>query len=328
MSIETWLVTGGTGFFGRSLLRHWLAQSTRGRSIPQVAVLSRDPAGFLNRYPEFADLPWLSFHAGDVLIPESLPRAAFTHVVHAATDSALGPRIAPLDLFRTIVDGTRNLLDLAVVTGARRFLLTSSGAVYGPQPPELPALPEEWPGSPALGSPANAYGLGKRAAEHLCALYLHAHDIETVIARCFAFVGPDLPLDVHFAIGNFIRDALRGTEIVIAGDGTPVRSYLDQRDLAQWLLTILEKGVAGRAYNVGSDLAVTIEELAYLVRDAIEPDLPVRKLGNSSGNAARNRYLPDISRARNELALDVTVPLTDAIAYCAQTVMARGNPQG
>lgn len=327
MTTGTWLITGGTGFFGRALLRHWLAQSANGNPVPQVVVLSRDPAGFLNQYPEFSGLPWLAFHAGNVLAPDSLPRAAFSHVLHAATDSTLGPRIAPLDLFRLIVDGTRNLLDLAVVTGARRFLLTSSGAVYGPQPPDLPALPEEWPGSPDPGNPANAYGIGKRAAEHLCALYQHAHGIETVIARCFAFVGPDLPLDVHFAIGNFIRDALYGTEIVIAGDGTPVRSYLDQRDLARWLLTLLEQGRAGRTYNVGSDQAITIEELAHLVRDVIRPGLPVRKLGNRGANNSRNRYLPDITRARNELALDISVSLDDSIRHVAQNA-ARATING
>lgn len=322
---RTWLVTGGTGFFGRALLRYWLAQSADGRAMPQVTVISRNPAGFLHSYPEFSALPWLAFHAGDVLIPDSLPRTACSHVLHAATDSTLGPRIAPLDLFRLIVDGTRNLLDLAVATGARRFLLTSSGAVYGPQPPDLPALPEEWPGSPDPGNPANAYGLGKRAAEHLCALYQHAHGIEPVIARCFAFVGQDLPRDAHFAIGNFIRDALHGREIVIAGDGSPVRSYLDQRDLARWLLTLLEQGKAGRTYNVGSDQAVTIEELAHLVRDVIRPGLPIRKLGEPGADNARNRYLPDITRARSELALDITVPLADSIGYCAQTVVTRGK---
>ena len=311
---ESCLLTGGTGFFGRALLHHWQVQAEAGRPVPRVLVLSRDPAGFLRRHPDFADQPWLAFHAGDVQQPDSLPRGErFTQILHAATDSTLGPQLSPLMRFNQILDGTRNLLDLAVATGARRFLLTSSGAVYCPQPPDLAALPEDWPGSPALANPANAYGLGKRAAEHLCALYQDAHGLETVIARCFAFVGPDLPLDVHFAIGNFIRDALSADAITVAGDGTPLRSYLDQTDLAHWLVTLLARGRAGQAYNVGSDEAISIADLAHLVRDLLAPDKPVRILGQGRDATGRNRYLPDIGKARAELGLAVTVALAEAI---------------
>ena len=165
----------------------------------------------------------------------------FTHVLHAAADSTLGPQRSPLQRYDQIVDGTRNLLDFAVACGVQRFLLTSSGGVYGPQPEDMAKIPEDWLGMPDPLNPANAYGVGKRAAEHLCALYHATHGIDTVIARCFAFVGEDLPLDVHFAIGNFIRDALWAEEIIVGGDGTPLRSYLDQRDLAQWLFDLASR---------------------------------------------------------------------------------------
>jgi dTDP-glucose 4,6-dehydratase len=232
-----------------------------------------------------------------------------------------------LDQFSQIVDGTRNLLELAINTGARRFLLTSSGAVYGSQPENLDALTEEWQGSPPLDDPANAYGLGKRAAEHLCAIYQDAHGLETVVARCFAFVGQDLPLDVHFAIGNFIRDALFASAITVAGDGTPLRTYLDQRDMAHWLLTMLVGGRPGQAYNVGSDQIISIADLAHLVRDVLAPDKPVRILGQPTAGAARNRYVPDIRKAQQELGLDVTTPLADAIRYAGAAHQQRSHPQ-
>ena len=212
------------------------------------------------------------------------------------------------------MDGTRNILDLAVASGARRFLLTSSGAIYGPQPPDLAAIPEDWPGSPPLAEPSTAYGQAKRAAEHLCALVGEQHGLETVVARCFAFVGPDLPLNVHFAIGNFIRDALTAEAITVSGDGTPLRTYLDQSDLAHWLFTLLELGRPGQAYNVGSDEVISIADLAHLVRDILAPYKPVHILGQPDPGAARNRYVPDISKARQQLGLSVTVPLAEAIS--------------
>jgi dTDP-glucose 4,6-dehydratase len=162
--------------------------------------------------------------------------------------------------------------------------------------------------------PANAYSVAKRAAEHLCALYSAEHGLETVIARCFAFVGEDLPLDVHFAIGNFIRDALWSEEITVAGDGKSIRSYLDQRDLAEWLLRLLANGHSGHAYNVGSDRGISIAALANLVREIVSPAKTVRILGNVNEARQRNIYVPDITKARVELGLKVTVELEQAIS--------------
>ena len=134
-----------------------------------------------------------------------------------------------------IVDGTRNILDLAIASGAKRFLYTSSGAVYGQQP-DLENITEDWNSSPLTSNPLTVYSQAKRAAEHLCALYRETYGIETIITRCFAFVGQDLPLDAHYAIGNFIHNAFYSEKILVKGDGTPLRTYLDQSDLAHYFL--------------------------------------------------------------------------------------------
>ena len=305
-------LTGGTGFFGKALLRHHLFFAEL--DTEEITVLSRNPDQFLAACPEFSGHPSITFLKGDINQLDSLPwHQKFTHVLHAATESTIGPSLTPLQRFDQIVDGTRNILDLAVATGARRFLLTSSGAIYGPQPADLAAIPEDWPGSPELAEPSTAYGQAKRAAEHLCALVGEQHGLETVVARCFAFVGPDLPLNVHFAIGNFIRDALTADAITVAGDGTPLRTYLDQSDLAHWLFTLLELGRPGQAYNVGSDEVISIAALAHLVRDILAPDKPVRILGQPDSGAARNRYVPDNRKVQQELGLSVIVPLAEAI---------------
>jgi dTDP-glucose 4,6-dehydratase len=238
-------------------------------------------------------------------------------VLHAATDSTSGPQLSPLQRYDQIVNGTRNVLDLVVASGASRFLLTSSGGVYGPQPPEMERIPEDYLGMADPLKPTNAYSVAKRCAEHLWVLYQDKHGLETVIARCFAFVGQDLPLDVHFAIGNFIRDALISPEITVNGDGTPVRSYMDQRDLARWLCVLLEKGEAGQAYNVGSDHAVTISELAHLICDLLALGKPVRVACASTPQNFRNTYIPSITKARNEVGLTISYTLKDALRNAA-----------
>lgn len=99
-----------------------------------MTLLSRDPGHFLRAHPEFQHHPWLEIVRGDVCDAASLPRGrAVTHVIHAAADTTLGPQLTPLARFDQIRAGTRNVLDLAAQSGARRMLFTSSGAVYGRQ---------------------------------------------------------------------------------------------------------------------------------------------------------------------------------------------------
>ena len=306
------LLTGGTGFVGKSILRFLLHDL----NLPgvHISVISRNPHRFLSSYSEFLGDSRLSFLRADIQDRDSLPWThSFTHVIHAAADVATLSSQSPLKCYDQIVDGTRNILDLALMTGANRFLLTSSGAVYGVQPVDLAAIPEDWSGSPPLADPSSAYGQAKRSAEHICALIGSQNALETVVARCFAFVGPDLPLDAHFAIGNFVRDALSSNSITVAGDGTPLRTYLHQADLAHWLITLLDRGVDGQAYNVGSDEVISIFDLAHLVRDILSPGKNVEILGRPATGASRNKYLPDITKVREQFNLSVSINLAEAI---------------
>lgn len=320
------LLTGGTGFFGKALLRHWLGVARERRAALRVTVLSRDPSAFLRANPEFKGLPWLDYCQGDVLQPATLPvGASFTHLLHAATDSALGSLLTPLECYRQIADGTRHMLDYAAANGVRRFLLTSSGAVYGGLQ-GASGVREDCLQMPDPMQPHQAYGVAKRAAEHLCALYRDAYGLDTVVARCFAFVGPDLPLNVHFAIGNFIRDALTADAIVVKGNGMPLRSYMHQQDLAHWLTMLLESGEAGEAYNVGSPEAWSVGEIAHRVRDLLAPDKPVRVLSlGDSTEATRSGYIPNVDKAA-ALGLTLTWSLDAAIRDTGAAARVRSQP--
>jgi len=311
-------ITGGTGFFGMWLVETFLWANQKLKLGAEVLVLSRDSTAFLRKMPHLAGQPSLSFHAGDVTSFE-FPEGHFSHIIHAATaaSAALNAE-SPLLMLDTIVAGTRRTLDFARHCGAKKFLLTSSGAVYGPQPPDVANVPEDYRGGPDPLNPASAYGEGKRLAEHLCSVYARCYGIEAKIARCFAFVGPYLPLDAHFAIGNFIRDALRGGPISVGGDGTPLRSYLYAADLKIWLWKILFHGVSCRAYNTGSDVEISIAELARTVAETLDSGMEVRIARPASSDQPRHVYVPETRRAREELGLEVAIDLRESLQRTAR----------
>jgi dTDP-glucose 4,6-dehydratase len=126
-------------------------------------------------------------------------------------------------------------------------------------------------------------------------------------------VGANLPLDIHYAIGNFIRDGIQGKPIIIQSDGTPVRSYQYTADTAVWLWTMLLKGQAGRIYNVGSEAAYSIEQVAHLVADCFSHRPEIQILKTPDPSKLPERYVPSTKRARSELHLEETIGLKEAL---------------
>ena len=308
-------VTGGTGFFGRWILESFLWANDSLALGADAVVLTRAPEAFAAAAPHIAGHAAVTTHRGDIRSFE-FPRDGCTHVLHLATETTLeGSRLAS---FHTAVSGTSRVLEFAAASGARKFLLTSSGAVYGEQPPSLERISEEFSGAPDPTDAAAGYAHGKRAAEFLCSVAASESGMEVKIARCFAFVGPLIPLDANFAIGNFIRDCLERDAIEVAGDGSPRRSYLYAADLAIWLWTILFRGEVVRPYNVGSEDSLSIRELAELVGSLLRPGIPVRVANTPTRDSMPARYVPSTSRAATELDLQSSIDLSDAIRRTAE----------
>ena len=313
-------ITGGTGFFGCWLLESFLWANDHLRLNARATVLTRRPGAFRVKAPHLANHPAIELVEGDVRT-FAFPPGEFRYLIHAATDaSAWLNQAQPVLMLDTIIEGTRHTLDFACQCGAKKFLLTSSGAVYGKQPPDLTHIPEDYPGGPDPLDPGSAYGEGKRVAELLCAIYSQAYGLETKIARCFAFVGPYLPVDAHFAIGNFIRDAMQGGPIRVNGDGTPYRSYLYAADLAIWLWTILLKAPSCRPYNVGSEAALSIYDLARCVVKNIGTQCVIEIAGKAIPGIPAERYVPATSRARLELGLEAVINPDESIARHARWI--------
>jgi len=310
------IVTGGTGFVGSWLLEAIL-HLNRSRNLQvQAWIVSRNPDRWLQTRPHLATDPCIHIIRGDILRPEpwihQVPAADF--VFHGAFDSGRQPgQMTPVEVLSTIVEGTRNVLQAAAAARAQRLLFISSGAVYGSMPAHLSRFPEDCLSGPDFLSPGAAYAEGKRVAEAWCAAFCSQHNIRFTAARLFAFAGPYLPLDQHFAFGNFLRDAIAGGPIQVNSSGHSVRSYLYGADLALWLIKLLTADKCGSVYNVGSDEAVSIRELAQLISEIAGCKSAPQFAGNEAGNGSASVYVPDISRARSELGLDVRIGLAESI---------------
>lgn len=301
-------LTGGTGFTGRWLVESWCRARLSGEIRGELLVLSRDPERGETGFPP---CPGLRFHGGDQT-DFPFPEGPLDVVVHGALEQGDSELVRAKNLL-----GCHRVLDLAKHLGAQRFLLLSSGAVYGPQPPDLDGIPEDWPPRPEASGPGAWYGDTKRAQEALCSEFLGKSDMAWVVARGFTFHGPGLPLERHFAVGDFLLDALVGAPIRILGDGTPIRSYLYGADMAIWLWAMIARGLPGRAYNLGSPHGLSIRDLAEQVRFQVSPGSRVEVGADPLETTPPTRYIPDVGRAKEELGLEVRIPLDEGLRRTA-----------
>lgn len=313
MKNKTLFVTGGTGFFGIWIQMTFIYINRKLDLNSRIILLTRDKSRFLASYPWLKKYEEITFLEGDInnfpFIDDEID-----YIIHAATEASVKLNIEkPLIMFETVVNGTKRALEFARSKNVKSFLLTSSGAVYGKQTSEMDNISEDYMGAPSPSDASSVYAEGKRMAEVLCSVYNEKYNTPVKIARCYAFIGPFLPLDSHFAAGNFIRNVLRKEDIEIEGDGTPLRSYMYAADLVAWLWTILFEGQNNRPYNVGSDQCLSIRELATLVSENDESNKVSINVKTPLSGKIALKYVPNIDRAVSELNLGIVNNIDVAI---------------
>lgn len=308
-------LTGGTGFFGKWLLESFIYANEKLNLNAKITTLSRNPEQFLNEnifYRKYINN--LFFIKGDVLTFNYDINDQFDYIIHGATAASdTLNKESPLLMLDTIILGTKKILEFANKQKLNGFLFISSGAIYGKQPENVQHVKESDSFKVDINNSNSAYSEGKRAAELYCSIYATKHSIPIKIARCFAFVGPYLPLDTHFAIGNFIKNFINKENIIIQGDGTPLRSYLYSSDLTIWLWKILALGGTNSVYNVGSDESISIEGLAKKVLDNNNGEALKVVISQPRSKNELLQYVPSIDKAKIELGLCVNIDLDTAI---------------
>ena len=307
------LIFGGTGFFGKSLI-NYLTTGNR-FSANTIYVTTREPEKYRSTYPfnTFKNVYLIDFDLYGTEINSELIDRHFDCIIHAAAASTDVSGLSSLNRLHQITNGTEKILKYVKNHQSHaKFLYVSSGGVYGEMDPKIDSFCEEMNTLPAFDDRNNTYSISKRMAEHICFLYADQFGLKVTIARCFAFSGKFLPLDAHFAIGNFILNASKNQDIIIRGNGTPVRSYLDQHDLSEWLLVLLQNTASTAAvYNVGSNVPISIEGLAHKIKLISGSNSSV--IVEDSEQLNRNIYIPDTRKITSNFRLAETVSLDSSI---------------
>ena len=310
------VITGASGFIGTWLALSWASARKEFRGEGKLLLTSRSPQSVLEQalnIDEKCPVHVISSDIKNFTIPDEFHKG---HIIHAATPASASLNSDdPYTMFNVIIEGQERILAEALRTSSR-LLFLSSGAVYGNQPLDLEKLSEECSFEKNEGGKISAYHDGKRAAEMQCDIAALRWGTDVVTARLFAFIAPFLPFGTHFAAGNFMQDALQGSQIVIKSGGGSVRSYQYGTDLCSSLWALLVRGTKGEKYNVGSEDAVTIKDLAYAVTRNVNPLAKVEITGVDTIENT-TRYVPSIEKMNSQLKLKNQVDLDEAIQRTA-----------
>ena len=315
--MSTLLVIGGTGFFGKSILDSFKRGALEKWRIERVIAMSRNAESLRKETPQLIS-SGVELYSADITTTSKLPAADI--VIHAAASTDATRYITcPLQEQQNIQAGTYNYCKLAkTFHSGSKILYVSSGAVYGKQPEGMTHIPEEYEANDLSELPDGKrdYAIAKRDAEKAI-INLGQQGLSVSIARCFAFAGPWLPRNQHFAIGNFIEDGLQGRPITVKANKSVYRSYMYADDLVEWMMTIAHHASPEcPVYNVGSDQPVLMGDLARLVANEFGVDTRIPEITDTDVD----RYIPSIEKAKHELGLKLQHDLLSAIRYTVQNI--------
>ena len=298
MEPKSLLVIGGTGFFGKSIVKYLSNNSLLNIKINKIFILSRKKLELAIYNKKFKIIKINS----NILTIKSLPKADY--VIYAAI----------LKNYKNDHKAVKNYLNLAKKIHLKsKILYISSGAVYGKQPETYKGFKENYLQFNNKiffkKSYKKEYSEIKLKNEKLFQQFGKA-GAKVSIARCFSFVGPDLPLNTNYVIGNIINNILRNENIIIKANYKIIRSYMYSDDLVRWLLKILDhSNNLCPIFNVGSDNKVSIHKIADVLAKKYNLEISSSKISSKK----IDNYIPNINKARKELNLNINNNSLEAI---------------
>jgi len=275
--MKTYLITGGTGYIGSSLIRFLLSDRQVNYKNPDVHILApvRNLDKAFRMFPEGVDFLFADLCdrrcVGQLL--ENVYSADY--VIHCASITASAQMIShPVEVIESIVNTTQNILEFARRrSSVKSMVYLSSMEVYGNitcQNGRRITEEEASQGAVDLLSSRSCYPLGKRMAENICYSYFKEYNVPVKIARLAQTFGEGVPDSDRRVFAQFAKAARECSDIVLHTKGNSMGNYCGIHDALSGILTILEKGENGEAYNVVNETnTMTIRQMAELVTEKI-----------------------------------------------------------
>jgi nucleoside-diphosphate-sugar epimerase len=299
------LVTGAAGFIASHLCERLL---DRGAEVTGIDSF----ADYYPRSIKEANLETLTRRAGFTIVESTIQGANLdrlldrvTHVFHLAAQAGVRRSWGrDFQVYTTNnIDATQVLLEACVGKPLHRLVYASSSSVYG----HAATIPMR---EDAVPHPLSPYGVTKLAAEHLCHLYSANHGVPATSVRYFTVYGPRQRPDMAF--NRFLKAAQCGDPIAVFGDGGQTRDFTFVADAVAGTIAAGERGVPGRAYNLGGGSRVSLNEVLEMVGRVTGRPLQIER-GPAQKGDVRDTYA-DTSLARTDLGFQPTVSLADGLA--------------
>lgn len=301
------LITGGSGFIGIWLTHLLLYLNDTQNFNIKLHLVARNISDEINQI--ITNRKDVTFIKSDVRNLHEFPKD-ISYIIHAATSPDNRVYMSnPVESMDIIANGTKSVMENSLhLETLEKVINLSSGQIYGTI--DSHNIREGDFGKINSNSIAAIYPEAKRYAETLTNAYRSLHKLPTLQIRPFSFIGPFMDMNKPWAINNFIRDALKFKHIRILGNGKPIRSYMYPTDMAIWILNILVHGKVGSAYNVGSNVGVSLEEVALKIKNIIGSSVNIEIL-NMNDNCSE--FVPNIDHVQQELGLDLTVDIDETL---------------
>lgn len=257
------LVTGATGYIGSRIIREL-------QNDMQITALVRNVDKATKMLPQ-----GVNYIQADLEDAQTLKNVTdeYTYVIHcAAITKSKDMKVHPVEVVKSIVNTTQNIMEVALRCKAKSVVVLSSMEIYGyvENEKEQRTSEDAVKGEIDLLNVRSCYPLAKRMAENICFDYWQEYGVPVKIARLAQTFGTGILPEENRVFAQFARSVIKNQDIVLHTDGTSMGNYCGIDDAINGILLLLEKGENGEAYNIVNEQnTMTIRQMAELVADKI-----------------------------------------------------------